>query len=85
MKTKILIISLFSMLLISCADTKIIEGTAYTPKGLFTMDEKDKNIKYNISMGNVIWSCIFSETLVVPVVLCGWYLWEPAYAMPVKN
>jgi len=70
--------------LFGCTEDKVIDGKTYEQKGLFTMDEKDTTIKYNVSMGNVIWSCILCETIVVPVVLCGWYLWEPGYKISTK-
>lgn len=75
-----IIVSLFLVcLLIGCAHEKNINGQTYEPKGVFTMDERDSSIKYRLSVGNVIWACILSETIVAPVVICGWYLWEPVY------
>jgi hypothetical protein len=68
----VLCISLFG-----CAQSKVINGTEYEPKGIVTADEKDKSIRYKASVGNVVWSVLLSGTIVVPVILCGWYLWEP--------
>jgi hypothetical protein len=47
------------------------------PYGIFNQKTKNDSIKYKVSVGNVIWSVLLSETVVVPVILCGWYLWEP--------
>ena len=77
---KAVIAILIAMVLFAgCANDARIDGKLYEPKELFTMDEKDTTIKYKVSVGNVIWSCLLSETLIAPVVLCGWYLWEPCY------
>jgi hypothetical protein len=34
-------------------------------------------VNYELSMGNVIWSVILSETLVMPVYFVGFSLYEP--------
>lgn len=81
-RMKILITILLSMMLVSCAHDLNVNGKIYEPKGFVNADEKDSSIKYRVSMGNVIWACILSESIVGPVVLCGWYLWEPVYALP---
>lgn len=78
---KIIIALLLSVMLVSCAHEQTINGQIYEPKGIVTMDEKDSNIKYRLCVGNVVWACVLSGTIVAPVVICGWYLWEPAYAL----
>ena len=50
----------------------------YEQKGLFDMDEKSKKIEYKPIWGNVFWGILLSETLIMPFLLFGWYLWEPA-------
>lgn len=81
-----IIVSLFLVcLLIGCAHDKNINGQIYEPKGIVTASEKDPTIKYNLSTGNVILSVVFGPSIVVPVVLCGWYLWEPAYALSINK
>ncbi len=50
----------------------------YPPCGLFDQDEcKDPDVRYKVSIGNIICDIIFIEIIFVPVVLAGWYLWEP--------
>jgi len=50
----------------------------FRPFGLFNKDEmKNPQVQYRISTGNVVWSVIFCETIIVPVYLVGWYLYEP--------
>jgi len=38
---------------------------------------KNDSINYEVSMGNVVLSVIFSESVVVPVCLVGWHLYQP--------
>jgi hypothetical protein len=47
------------------------------PYGIFDSENKREGVQYKVSVGNVILSIIFSETLLIPAILCGWYLWEP--------
>ncbi len=65
-----------------CADEKSIclpEGGChkFQPYGLFSLNKENENIEYEVSTGNVVWSCIFSASVFVPVILIGWYLYEP--------
>lgn len=69
----------------SCAKNRTLEiegkKTLVEPYGLFSelFDKGGKHpaVEYRLSTGNVVLSVIFSETVIVPVILCGWYLWEP--------
>jgi hypothetical protein len=65
------------MFLTSCTSVRNINGKNYEPKGLFTTQEMSKDINYNVSPGNVALSIIFIETVVVPIVLIGFYLYQP--------
>lgn len=49
----------------------------YEPYGIFDMNIEDENIRYKTSIGNIVIGVIFIETVYVPIVLWGWYLWEP--------
>jgi hypothetical protein len=65
----------------SCADSQdvVINGEVKTiePYGWFDMDAKNPNLKYQVNTGNVVLSIIFSETVIVPILLTGDQLWEP--------
>lgn len=69
----------------SCAKNRTLEiegkKSLIEPYGLYSefFDKSRKNpaVEYRLSTGNVVLSVIFSETIIVPIVLCGWYLWEP--------
>ncbi len=46
--------------------------------GLFNGNNmKNPNVKYKLIIGNVIWSIILIETIIVPIILVGWFMFEP--------
>lgn len=65
----------------SCADSKdfVIDGKNVTvePYGWFDTAQKNDSINYKVNVGNVVWSVLFSETLIVPILLTGDQLFEP--------
>lgn len=74
----LLIGCLLAISAIGCANSKVINGVKYQPYGLVNEnDMKSPNIKYRVSIGNVFWGCLFFETIFAPVVIGGWYLYEP--------
>jgi len=88
MKKVISIVIAVSLIFVisGCAQRKEITTTVdghkvthtYQPYGLFDAREhKNPNIEYEVSVGNVVWSILLIETVVAPVVLFGWYLYEP--------
>jgi len=48
------------------------------PVGMF--EDKRPDVEYEVSVGNVIVGAIFIETAIIPIVIAGWYLWEPVGA-----
>jgi len=57
----------------------------YEQIGLFELNDWNDNIEYELVIGNVVWSVIFIETIIVPVILIGWYLYEPVgYEIPTQ-
>lgn len=72
-----LMLSVMLVTMSGCGKPKTIEGTYYPTKGLITMNEKDPNIQYEISVGNVIWSVILCETIVAPVYFLGFSMFDP--------
>ena len=90
MKKSIAAILLFMMLfMVGCAGNKTIEykdsktntvsKITFQPYGIFDDEKRNPNIYYSLSWGNIFWSVVFSETLIIPGILCGFYLWEPQY------
>ena len=47
------------------------------PYGVFTKELAQPNIQYTTCAGSVILAIIFCETVVAPVYLIGWELYEP--------
>ena len=63
------------MALSGCGHPKTINGTTYPTRGLF--QEKNPNIHYEVSVGNVVWSIILVETIIAPVYFVGWSIYNP--------
>ncbi|CAH56653.1 hypothetical protein PHG11b_26 [Flavobacterium phage 11b] len=82
MKTTIKLAAVLSLLLLtSCADSKVIEINGENVKvetyGWINNDVKNDSVVYQLSAGNIVWSVILSETIVVPILLTGNSLYEP--------
>jgi hypothetical protein len=78
----IIFIALLCILATSCAHEKgfIINGEVVTvePYGWANKEAKyNDSIVYEVSAGNVFWSIVGVETIVIPVYLTGWELFEP--------
>jgi hypothetical protein len=59
------------------ASSKIIDSVEVVPYGVFTQDEKQPGIQYRVCKLSVVFGVIFSETVITPVYLFGWELYEP--------
>lgn len=78
MSKKIIIMLIGTTFMLSaCANNKTINGKIIEPYGIFNTEDKREGVHYHVSIVNVVLSMAFLNTVVVPVVLCGWYLWEP--------
>ena len=86
---------LFGLLLIaiialsSCADSKIFEradGTKFVaePYGLANyQSNRIEGVTYEACFENIVWDIVAIETVIVPVWLTGWELYEPvSYTEP---
>lgn len=50
----------------------------FKPYGVFNKsDNKNDMIEYDWTGGNLFWSIVFSETIVVPILIVGYDWWEP--------
>lgn len=83
---KFIMIVMLCIFMVSCADSKdlcyekgdVKKCKTFEPYGLFDMDNlKDENITYKVNVGNIVWGCLLSGTIVVPVLIVGFDLWEP--------
>lgn len=88
---KFIILLISVLFLTSCAEKKTFtrkNGTSFTaqPYGWMNQEKEIDNVVYDVCAGNVILSIVFSETIVVPVILTGTGLWEPIeYNEPVED
>jgi hypothetical protein len=72
-------------LLSGCADSHTINGKEYKPYGVVNEQTvKSDDVTYEISMGSVFVAIAFSETVIMPVYVVGWDLYEPVAAKPVR-
>ena len=69
---------LLSLALVGCAESKSINNKVIPPYGLFNEQaEKVPGVVYEISAPNIIVAIIFCETIVVPVYIFGWNMYQP--------
>lgn len=77
-KIKYLALALLALLLVSCAEPKTINGTTYETYGFLNADEfKSDSVLYKPSIGSAICGVIFFETIVAPIYVFGYSLYEP--------
>lgn len=84
MKTKIIaLVLLVGLLFVSCAEEKTIDGVTYRPYGLLNEDtQKNPNINYEVSGWALFSGIVWVETVIVPVYVFGYNLWEPVGKKP---
>lgn len=71
------------LLMVGCSRTKTIDNKTYQTYGLFNeSDIKDSNIIYKPCIGNVVWTVITIETVILPVYFIGYDLYEPIAKKP---
>lgn len=67
-------------ILTGCAEPRKLngDGVEYPTYGMLNeASNRSDSVCYRMSVGNVILSVIFSETVVIPVYLIGFSLYEP--------
>ena len=80
MKNIIAVLCVLLMLTLSmgCGDGKTINGEYHDTYGLFNEAEnKDPDVCYSVIVGNIVWSIILIETVVMPVYFIGFSMYEP--------
>jgi hypothetical protein len=73
----LLCVALLTCTMSGCAKDLNLKDKTVIPYGLFNTDEKDPCIKYKVCVPNVVWGCVLCETFFVPVLIFGWFLYEP--------
>jgi len=68
-----------TVLLSGCSGgPKVIDGVKYGTYGIANeKDMRNPNIEYEVSTSSVVLAIIFCETVVVPIYIIGWDLYEP--------
>jgi hypothetical protein len=86
-KIAVVIVILFFVIMVSgCGESKTINGIEYDTYGLFNKaDYRNPEIKYNIIVGNIVWSAILVETIIIPIYFMGFSLYEPVRAKTEKE
>lgn len=92
---KLFLLIAITLIISSCADEKTLtlngRNETFEPYGWADYDElKNDSIYYKVCIGNVVWSVIGCETVIAPIWLTGWDLYEPIkvkeqYRRPMKN
>lgn len=80
-----LLLSCFMLGNMACGDNKILCRAVETKKvckeyqtyGFFSMDDKDPSVHYSVVGQNVFWSILFSESIVIPILILGLDMYEP--------
>jgi len=76
---KIIAIALCSMLaLTGCGRPLGTTERTYPTYGLFNeKSSKSNNVCYELSVGNIVWSIILVETIVMPIYFVGFSIYNP--------
>lgn len=82
MKPKSFISSVLAVVLAiassGCAESMVIDGRKYKPYGALNESEvHDSRVQYQPSMSSITWALILCETVVVPIYVFGFAMYEP--------
>ena len=83
MKRTLLALALVAstLALTACGNDMTIDGKRYDTFGIANEgSHRDPHIVYEISAGSVIWAILLCETVVFPVYIIGWDLYQPVAA-----
>lgn len=72
-----LVAVMFCMSIIGCGNSMFIDGKKCDTYGLFNVNSKCENVKYETIVGNVVWGILLFETIIGPVYFFGFSLYEP--------
>lgn len=90
MKKAILFAAMVLLLFAGCADSKTFkkaDGTEFVaqPYGWMNKEDRIEGVEYQMCEVNIVISVVFSETLVVPILITGLNLYEPVLYNEPKN
>ncbi len=74
----VLLVATIMFVTTGCGQPKVINGVKYETYGLLNEStSKNENIEYKLSVGNVVWSILLCETVVMPVYFIGFSIYNP--------
>lgn len=89
MKKLLVLLVMALAMFTSCADSKTFkkaDGTSFVAEPYGWGNYQAKRIEgviYEVNVGNIVWDVVLFETIIVPVWLTGWELYEPvSYVEP---
>ena len=65
--------------IIGCANNKVLDDKEYETYGLFNSHLRDKCVHYKVSITNIVWGVILIETIIMPLYIFGFSLYEPMH------
>lgn len=76
---KKLIIALLTItMLAGCGEPITIDGKEYPTYGFLNqVTSKSDNMCYEVSIGNIVWSILLIETVIMPVYFVGFSIFNP--------
>lgn len=86
MKSCIVVVVIFMVLLLACGDSKTLcfdkddlaSCQEFETYGFIDKDDfKDSRVKYKLVTGNIAWSILLSESIIGPILLLGFEAYEP--------
>ena len=77
MKKLIVILIIISVLFLSCSQPISNNGIIAKPYGMFSLDRENPNVLYATDFESIVVGVIFVETIFVPIIVIGWYIWKP--------
>ena len=76
----------FIMTVSGCNNNKVINGKVCQTYGFANQSENiDPDVVYELSTGSIIVAVIFSETIIIPLYIAGWDLFQPVGPKYVRN
>jgi len=75
---KILVATLIATMLVGCGEPLTVGNKTYPTYGLFNENSsKSDKMCYEVSVGNVVWSIIGIENIIMPVYFVGFSIYNP--------
>ena len=78
MKKIIVLLVAVMFLVCACADSYYYKGNKYVSYGFLNKDSKcNPQLNYELVYGNIFWSVILFETIIMPIYFIGFSIYEP--------